>query len=213
VAASYVPMAQARHAASDQWRAFFEVRTNLILIRTRAFAAAGLAAGYLAASVPVTLIFTLPGFLPQMGFMSERYATMSDAEVLSYLEGWYFWGGLVFVSLLVLLKRAGAHLYAGALVRGIERGFVRLESLSEFERSQLVRLGVGNAAASTPGRRRRGILVLILLTVPWILLTVEIFVAQFFTYQASHGWLNQPLLQLPWMNYVPNELRVLAAGS
>lgn len=209
-AAAYVPMAQARHAACDEWRVFFDVRTNLKLLRSRALAALVLTAGYLAASVPVTLIYTLPGFLPQMEFMSERYATMSNGEALTYINGWYFWGGALFVALLVLLKRAGAHLYAGALLRCVDRGAVRFESLSKFEHDVLARLGRCGVDGSPSARQSRGILVFLVLVLPWLLLTAEIFVAQFFSYQGGHGWLNQPLLQLPWMNYVPEALRELA---
>ncbi|MCZ6869118.1 MAG: hypothetical protein O7G84_06415 [Gammaproteobacteria bacterium] len=209
-AAAYVPMAQARHAACDEWRVFFDVRTNLKLLRSRTLAALVLTAGYLAASVPVTLIYTLPGFLPQMEFMSERYATMSNAEALAYINGWYFWGGALFVALLVALKRAGAHLYAGALLRCVDRGAVRFESLSKFERDVLARLGRPGVDASASTRQSRGILVFLVLVLPWLVFTTEIFVAQFFSYHGGHGWLNQPLLQLPWMNYVPEALRELA---
>ena len=211
LAAAYLPMAQARHAACDEWRVFFEVRTNLKLLRSRTFAALVLTAGYLAASVPVTLTYTLPGFLPQMEFMAERYATMSDAEALAYINGWYFRGGALFVALLVLLKRAGAHLYAGALLRCVDRGTVSFESLNQFERDVLTRLGRTGNDVSVSTRRSRGILVFLVIALPWLVFTAEIFVAQFFSYQGIHGWLNQPLLQLPWMNYVPEALRELAA--
>ena len=196
---------------SDEWRVFFDVRTNLKLLRGRILAALVLTAAYLAASVPVVLIYTLPGFLPQMDFMTERYATMSDGEALAYLNGWYFWGGALFVALIVMLKRGGAHLYAGALLRCVGRGTLRFESLSQFERDVLTRLG--RTVNDVPGSARgsRGILVFLALALPWLLFTAEIFVAQFFAYQGGHGWLNQPLLQLPWMNYVPDALRDLAS--
>ncbi|MEE9254147.1 MAG: hypothetical protein V3U43_04390 [Pseudomonadales bacterium] len=203
VAAAYIPLAQARQAGCGDWRVFFDVRTNLRLLHSRAFAALVLTAGYLAASVPVTLIYTLPGFLPQMDFMAERYQRMTDAEVLAYIKGWYFWGGALFVALLIALKRAGAHLYAGAVLRCLARGSVRPERLHEFERTTLARLGLDDCGEPTSPTRTASVLVMLVLVLPWLTFTAEIFVAQFFTYQAGHGWLNQPLLQLPWMNYVP----------
>ena len=202
-AAAYVPIAQARQAACDDWRTFFEVRTNLRLLRGRAFAALALTAGYLAASVPVTLVYTSPGFLPQMDFMTERYQRMTDAEVLAYIKGWYFWGGALFVALLIVLKRAGAHLYAGAVLRGLARGSVRPEALHPFERAMLTRLGLWHWGEPSSPSRLASIAVTVVLVLPWIAFTAEIFIAQFFTYQGIHGWLNQPLVQLPWMNYVP----------
>ena len=41
----------------------------------------------------------------------------------------------------------------------------------------------------------------------WFCFFALVFVGQFFSYQGPLGWLNQPLVQLPWFHYVPSTVR------
>ena len=46
----------------------------------------------------------------------------------------------------------------------------------------------------------------VLCFVLWFSLVAQVFVAQFVNYVPVRGWLNQPLVQLPWIRYVPSHL-------
>ena len=42
-----------------------------------------------------------------------------------------------------------------------------------------------------------------LAAVLWFTFVAQIFVAEFLNYRPVVGWLNQPLVQLPWFRYLP----------
>jgi hypothetical protein len=37
----------------------------------------------------------------------------------------------------------------------------------------------------------------------WFTFVAQIFIGQFFNYRGAPGWLNQPLVQLPWFHHSP----------
>jgi hypothetical protein len=47
----------------------------------------------------------------------------------------------------------------------------------------------------------------ILLVWLWFAFVAQIFIGQFFNYHPLGGWLNQPLVQLPWFHYLPSTLK------
>ena len=40
----------------------------------------------------------------------------------------------------------------------------------------------------------------------WFTFVAQIYVAQFLNYIPFVGWMNQPLVQLPWIKYVPTRI-------
>lgn len=48
----------------------------------------------------------------------------------------------------------------------------------------------------------------------WFGFVSQIYVSEFFMKSAAgRGWLNQPLVQLPWFNYIPSRLKTEAQES
>jgi hypothetical protein len=41
----------------------------------------------------------------------------------------------------------------------------------------------------------------------WFTFVAQIFISEFLNYHPGIGWLNQPLVQLPWFHYVPGHLQ------
>jgi hypothetical protein len=41
----------------------------------------------------------------------------------------------------------------------------------------------------------------------WFTFVAQIFIGEFFMYHPVVGWLNQPLVQLPWFHYIPSSLK------
>ena len=165
----YVQIAQARHAATNDWRTFYRFRENLRMWTGAPLGALMLPLVYAAAGLPLFLLFSLPTFLPQM----TNYADVTDAAVLDRIRAWYLIGGALFVGLLFGVKRAVARVYV-------------------------------NAERAKPKRRRlRLALFYPIAAALWFFVVAELFIGQFLNYHGPQGWLNLPLIQLPWVNRVP----------
>jgi hypothetical protein len=46
----------------------------------------------------------------------------------------------------------------------------------------------------------------VLTAMVWFTFVAQIFISEFINYHPVIGWLNQPLVQLPWFHYVPGGL-------
>ena len=219
----YVPMAQARQATTGSYRAFYEFRFIWRLVRNRWLGCLKLAALYSLLSLPFIILKTAPAFFPQINPALED---VSDAQVLQILNWYYFAAGaLVFASFL-LLKLSAARTYAAALLSNVTRGCVDPNDLHPAERKALEELSL----LSSPERPRRhlvirtvtgsgrfvkGMTVGLATAFVWFVFVSQIFVSEFFNYHPIDslqgnflgGWLNQPLVQLPWFNYTPEALR------
>ena len=112
------------------------------------------------------------------------------------------------------VRLAAARIYAGALVDALRAGDVEPARLGQAERSALSRLdllGAEPAAERHPiVRAVRGTTRLAWRTAAvaaaalvWFSFVAQIFVSEFLNYHPGVGWLNQPLVQLPWFHYVP----------
>jgi hypothetical protein len=143
---------------------------------------------------------------------------LSEAEALMILNRHFLVSGLIcFVSLLVLRMVAG-RVYAGAMLRAVQSGTVGEEQLGEREwrllhcldllkvRPAPERPMVVRIAAWAAGRTARflcGGAVLVF----WFAFLAEVIVSEFFSRHPIIGFLNHPLLQLPWFRYVPAHLQ------
>src|SRR5262249_21154607 len=76
-----------------------------------------------------------------------------------------------------------------------------LQSKAVPERSRLVRLIAWTG--TRVGRTVSGILLFFV----WFSFVAQIYINEFFDYHGAMGWLNQPLVQLPWFHYVPARLK------
>lgn len=209
----YVPMAQARQASTGRWRSFYDFGLVAGLVRQRWWACVRLAALYSVLSIPVMALKTAP-----IGFdRSDTYAGLSDAEVLEALQNYFFLAALFVFSAFVWVRLAAARIYAAALVEGVRAGAVLPDALGERERTTLSRLDLLHtepAASRHPiVRAVRGTTRLAWRTAAvaaaalvWFSFVAQIFVSEFLNYHPLVGWLNQPLVQLPWFRYVPAAL-------
>lgn len=211
----YVPMAQARQAVTGNWRSFYQFRLVWSLIRRRWLACLGLASLFSALSVPVMILKTIPGFLPQI---NPSLLDLSPTEALKFINSYFFWSTVLVFPAFVVVRLASAHLYASALLAAYQRGAVPEEALAEVEWDTLHRLDLLHVritpvpsalirALAWTGSKAARFAVGIALALVWFTFVAQIYISEFLTYHRARGWLNQPLVQLPWFNYAPQELR------
>ena len=209
-----VPLAQARQAATGQWRAFYDFALIWRLMRqswSRSIVLAGL---YSLLSLPVMALLNLPAFFDQLW---PDLASLSDTEALAFLKTYYFRVAILGFSVVVILRLAAARVYARAIVTAIRNGGVRVAELSLDEQRLIQRLDLG----TSPPQARKSVIVRIplwmgsrllegvavgLVTAIWFSFVAQIFVAEFLNYHPVAGWLNQPLVQLLWFSFIPLEL-------
>ena len=212
----YVPMAQARQAATGSWRAFYDFRLVARLVRSRWRGCIGIAAWYTALSLPVTILKIVPGFLDK-GDTFPGFEEMTNAELHSFLVSYFLWSAVLFFPVYVWLRLVAAKVYASALLGELQAGRVGTDELGVVERNALEQLELTQfterrrrhplirAAAGTV--RTSGTVAVVLATAMlWFSFVSQIYVSQFLKYDEAKGWLNQPLVQLPWFNYIPGHL-------
>ena len=206
----YVPLAQARQAVCGEWRSFWDFATVQRLVRQRFAGSLRLAALYSGLSIPVTMLKTAP-----IGFdRSAWVASASSAELTSALNHYYFWAGLFVFAAFVVLRRSAARLYAEALHEAIQDGALPTTALRPFEFEAFRAAGLDTTATRSDSglilRAASAVTRFVwqpaavgLLAAIWFTFVAQIYVSEFFNYHGLHGWLNQPLIQLPWFSYLP----------
>ena len=200
---SYVPLAQARQASAGTWRAFWDFPLIRRLLRGRRLAGLGLALLYVAAAAPIMAIKVAPMV------MGAEIEGLAPAELKAFADRYFLFATALLFPLHMLVRLAAARLYAGALFDGVRGGDVHLDELSPYEREVLGRLRVAPAA---PSERRHPVgrlaaslpraVIVVLTSAAWFVVAAELYVAQFLNY-VWFGWLNHPLIQLPWIRYLP----------
>jgi hypothetical protein len=213
LAMCYVPMAQIHHAATGDFRAFFDFRFVCRLILARLSAYVLLAIAFLGLGIVLEGLKTAPvGFDDHL----EVYTNATDLELLFLLRRYYFGcaAGL-FVSLL-LTRLFAAAVYRSAVLKVLRRGRVRRDELHPVLAGWFDRLG--NLPAAQPVARglagfarqvarnnyRRLLYAVLLLT--WVAFAAKVYVGEFLHYHPVAGFLNHPLIQLPSFDYIPQHL-------
>lgn len=210
----YVPMAHTRQAATGQWRSFFEFDLVWRIVRDRWLSVIGLAALFSLVSLPLSIMKMAPVFMMQSG---SNLATMSDMELLGFLRGYYLFVGLLGFIAYVSLRVVSARIYAKGVLRCVEKGRLSIEQLAPVERRVMGRLGVIALDAQEPrhvivragawtGRRFFGVTGFAVLVIIWFSFVAQIFISEFFNYHPFRAWMNQPLVQLPWYQSIPQHL-------
>jgi hypothetical protein len=211
----YVPMGQARQAATGNWRSFYQFRLVWRLVLRHWPACLGLAILYSALCVPVTVFRILPQSFPQMDKLTPEFlATLTNAQIVADLNRYYFKvGALIFVAY-VFLRLVAARIYATGLLSAVEQGVVPVEALAENERTQLQRLNLLRVRTTPP----RHVLIRLVgktvtwgfwgvatfaMALVWFSFVAQLYIAQFMNYIPGIGWLNQPLVQLPLFHFIP----------
>ncbi len=207
----YVPLAQARQAVTGDWRSFYEFRLIWELIRRRWLASVGLAGLAVALSAPVMVLRVMPAFFAQF---DPNWMDQPPQEVATLLGYYYFWSALWVFPAFVLLRWCGALVYGSAILNAVQSGAVAPEALAESEWKTLHRLDLLHVkpqsarpfllqlvtwAGTRAGRWTAGAATAFI----WFLLVSQIYTGQFFNYNHL-AFLNQPMVQLPWFNFIPN---------
>jgi hypothetical protein len=209
----YVPLAQARQAATGQWRSFYQFRLVWSVVRVRWMACVGLALLYVGLALPLNIMKTAPTF-----WGLNLPGTLTDAEVLKRLDDYFFRCALVVLPAYVFLRWVAGRIYASGLLTLVQRGAIGRDDLAENEAEFLTRLGLLERRAERErhvllrvvawtGTRVSRVFGWIALTVSWFLFVGQVYVAEFFKSHGGLGWLNQPLVQLPWFHYLPARLK------
>lgn len=212
----YVPMAQMRQASTGNWRAFYQFKLVWQLIRKKWLACFGLAVLFSAFSVPVTVLKTVPEFLIQI---NPSLADRSPSELLGIAKTYYFYAAFVLFAAFVLLRIFAARIYAASLLENVQSGALTEDSLAENEWETLHRLDLLTVRpqqkrhllvrtvrwlGTRMGRATTGFALFLV----WFSFIGQVYVSEFFMKSPmGRGWLNQPLVQLPWFNYIPSRLK------
>lgn len=210
----YLPLAQARQAVTGRWQSFYEYRLIRSLIRRRPVPCLLLAACYSIASLPVAILIAFTLFIEQI---NPNTSEMTDLEFLNFLNTYFLWTGAVGFAAFVALRVFAARLYAGAILGAVRDGEVSMDRLAAIESLTLERLGLSSPGdrprrhaairiartASRPFWRTSVVTVTVLI---WFSFVAQIYVREFLNYHPVRGWMNQPLVQLPWFRYVPSHL-------
>jgi hypothetical protein len=215
----YVPMAQMRQASTGDWRAFYQFTTVWQLIRKRWLSCLGLALLYSAVSWPVTILKTIPAFFTQM---NPKLAELDPAEALEFAKTYYFFAAFYLFAAYLLVRIVAARIYASSLLGCIRSGALTEDSLAENEWETLYRLDLLRLKPAPQrhflvrtiawfgtrlGRATTGVALFLV----WFTFIGQVYIAEFFLKAPrGQGWLNQPLVQLPWFNYIPPALREAA---
>jgi hypothetical protein len=170
-------------------------------------------------SIPVLILQVLPQYFPQMNKQpAELLAAMTEKQIVDGLNGYFFAAAAVVFPAYVVLRLVAARIYATGLLAAVEAGVVAIGALAESERAVLGRLNLLQVR-SVP--RRHVLIRLVGTTVNWafwgtaaaVMLLVwfsfaaQIYIGQFMNYIPGLGWLNQPLVQLPWFHHLPQVLK------
>ena len=210
----YVPMTQARQASTGAWRSFYQFGLVWRLVRRRWFASVGLGVLYAAASLPLVVFKVLPAYFSHM---KPALSDAPAAEVLRLLNRYHFWVALVVFPAFVILRLVAARIYASALLSATQRGAVTEDELGEAEWEALHRLDllqikpqpvrhVFVRMVAWAGSRAGRAVATVLLALVWFAFVAQIYASEFMNYHPGIGFLNQPLVQLPWFRYIPSAL-------
>ena len=207
----YVPLAQARQAVTGEWRSFYNFSFVWGLARRHWLACLILAGLTSLFFLPLMIMKTAPQFF---GANNPSFANMGPKEVIKLLNGYFFVCAFLVFPLFVALRLVAARIYARGILQGVQTGEISVGDLAPKERLELQRL---NLIQVNPPRSRHvllrvarsttslvlfstGLFVTALL---WFTFVAQIYVSEFFSYHGALGWLNQPLVQLPWFRYIP----------
>jgi hypothetical protein len=197
VVMTLLPLAEARHAVSRSWRAFFDVRFLRRAAREARTGLIGLAVAFVSAGFVVAVLKTAP-----LG-IGNNAATAEQA--LQIAKGYPLLVAALLFPLYVGLRLLAARVYARATAK-----LARKAGTANFaprERALLERLELDGAAPSAKGNLAKlvagsgsiaaGASATAAMFAVWFVLVAQIYVSQFLVHDWTH-WINHPLIQLPW---------------
>ena len=211
----YVPLAQARQAVTGDWRRFYDFRLVWTIVRRRWPACLGLAALYSLCSVPIMVLVAVVMSLPQI---NPKLLDATPEQVGAVLSSYFFWSAAFVLPAFVFVRWVAARIYGSTLLKAVQSGAVPEDALAEMEWQALHRLNLLQVqpqpqrhpfvrAIAWAGTRAGRITFGVATALVWFTFVAQIFILQFFNYLGAPGWLNQPLVQLPWFRHLPDALK------
>jgi hypothetical protein len=204
----YVPIALARQATTGSAAAFYDWRFNWRLVRHSAWRQLQLAIVFWVLAAPLLIVRMAPYFVGQ----APEFAEMTGAQITAWLNGYYFWASFLLLPLFIVVWRRAAATYARAVL-ALLRHNPATKGWRDGEKRALTALGYQFASSNAQpiGRNSFSWLAgglstcsgLVLTWMVWSTFAIEVMVAQFFHYIPAAGWLNPPLVLLPWIRYLP----------
>ena len=193
-------------------RAFFDVRFVWRLIRARLSAYVALAGLILFVSLPLEALKTAPVFFD--GFIPS-WTEAGDAEVHSKLQSYFLACCYFFFLTLLVWHLIAARIYRSAVMKVLERGWVSEDELHPVLAGWLDRLelrpvptvetaGIPYVVKSGGRLIYRRFLYVVLFLI-WFGFVAKTYVGEFLNYHPVTGFLNHPLVQVPYFNYVPQQ--------
>jgi hypothetical protein len=210
----YVPMAQAHQAATGQARAFFEFRFIRRLVRARLTAYVGLAmlTGFASLVLSMVVLFATNN----ENFLAND-PSLSPEEALGVLQLYLFCFtlGLLF-PLYLLLRLVAAVIYRSAVIKALRLGTITRADLNPILAGWLERLelkvvpraetvGLGWYARLTTRFAYRRVLFTVLFFV-WLIFWARLFLHHFLRSHPIVGYMNQPMIQMPCFDFIPDHL-------
>jgi len=212
-AMTYVPIAQARQAATDSAKAFWNYRRVRHVIRARPVACVLLTAGYTALGA----VFMIAVSALMIIGNDEQFAEMTVAQIVAFLNRYYFWWAALFiVPGFVLLKLTAGRIYSGATFDAVTTGRWKKKELVGEEARIFQSAPVTARPPALPGPMRTSLFAFSIIGrlglrvttfVLLLLLAFELYVGQFFNSEPAANWLRQPMVQLPWFHSIPGHLK------
>ncbi len=185
-----LPLLQARHAMTSDWRIYLDWRGNRSLLLGSAGGLVGVALGHLAALLVFTIANAGLTFAPQVPAFAGL--AVSEAAAEGFERRWMFAWAIPFTLLLLWARDRAGRVYARALMHASPA------HLHRAERDLCRTFGIEPVAAS--GTRRllstMALITTLALSAAWIALT---YVGQFLNYRGAWGWLNPAPLLLPYV--------------
>ena len=211
----YVPLAQARQAVTGEWRSFFQFRLVWRIVRARWISNVALASLYSLLALPLNVLKTSPTF---QSATNPALTNLTDLQVLKHLDSYFFFCAMVMLPAYVILRLLAARIYASGILALLQTGKIQPAELAPLEFGTLQRLGL---LETRPNQGRHFFVRFITwtstrvgriastfaLALIWFTFVAQIYVAEFLKYHSGLGWMNQPLVQVPWFHYVPARLK------
>jgi hypothetical protein len=210
LAMCYVPMAVIHQAVTGDVWAFFDFRFVWRLVRARLSAYVVLAALSAGVSAFLQILKTAPLFFDDT---IDFWTDLSDAQLHDALVQYYLAGCFVLFIGLLVTHLLAAHIYRSAVLKVLRRGRVSHDQLHPRLADWLDRLDLLPTVQPPPqglvrvlrttGRAGYRRLLFAALFLTWVGYVFSVYVAEFLNYHPYVGFMNHPLVQAPYFNYVP----------
>jgi hypothetical protein len=222
----YLPMAQARLASSGRLRSFYDFGVIYRLVKEKYFSLLLLAGFYSLLSLPIMVSQIGPSFFGQpvlpgetstLALKFSNLGELSAVEALDFIYGYYFWASTWMLLVFIFLHRMAARIYAAGVVSLLKQERLNIDDFADNEIEHLHALELAGPAireqthiakrvASKTGNWLMRIGCGLAGFLLWFSFVAQIYVREFIFYHETTGWVNQPMIQLPCIVYVPDQL-------